>query len=272
MLIDHAMRRLYQVVKEAASGATCAWGHYQAQIAYPWVSLQVISGPNTERQQRIMADRQEVTVTVLPGAASDMVSVGIGGRYLALLHDGDEATTATALSELMPAHWTVGVAGAVITVTGDDVFYGEAYLGATVALVPVGDTIAVNCHRRDCLIQIDVWVQLDRTGRPQRWEATGADSRALAIRDALWDIVPDPWRVYMRPSDTLRPFQESFADGKEYQRTSFDVRVSWLDIVAERQFGDEVSTLEEAVGTISTSDDGVAYVIEDFVIDETLDP
>lgn len=274
-MIDHAMQRFYSVVRQSVADVTgikVAWARAQTQMSYPWVSLQVIIGPNTDQQQRSEAQRHSIEVTVLPGAVDDLVAVMVSGRYLAVAHTGDPDTTATALAAKAPPHWTAVVAGPVVTLTGSDVFGAYAYESTEIAATPVGDPIWVNQHRRDCTVQVDVWTRLDRDGRPARWDPAGCDTMALRIRDALWDMVPDPWRVYMLPSESMRPFSESYPDGREYLRASFDVVVSWLDVVPERQFGAEVGPMDEAAGTISTSADGLAFVIEDFEIDESLDP
>jgi hypothetical protein len=274
--IDHAYLRFHSIVRQTladVSGIRVAWGRYQGTVTYPWVGLQVIVGPNTTRIQRTQAQRQTVEVVVQLGVNGDLVAVVIGGRYLQVTYATSAELTAEALAALMPAHWTVVHSLDTVTVSGPDVFGGAAYFGLTVANTPVGDLLWVNCHRRDVTIQTDIWTQLDANGRPARWHPTGCDTLALRVRDALWDSDPgSPWRVVIRPSDVIRPMSESFPDGREYMRASFDSVVSWLDVVAERQYGAEVSSLEETSGTIETSSDGTAFVVDEFTIDETLDP
>lgn len=206
----------------------------------------------------------QAMVQVSAGAPGDVVSALVGGRYLKVAHTGTAATTATALAALAPSHWTALAVGDTVTFTGSDIFAASAHELTVVATLPTGDPQRVEVLRREAVIQTTIWCQLNRdTGRPARWDPTGCDAMALRAQTALRQIEPDPYRVYILPQTNLRPFDESYSDGREYIGTSFDTRVTWVDIDAEIVYDEPTEFIESVSGEIETGNN-----VDDPIIDE----
>jgi hypothetical protein len=201
------------------------------------------------------------------------VAARVGGRILHTTHTGDATTTAQALQAQFPAHWTATRLANVWTITGPDVLAAVAYEGSTLTTTPTGDPYRGEVMRRTTTIQLTIWTQLDTSGRPTRWDPTGCDTYALKAQTALRQILPDPYRVYIRPQQQIRAFDESFGDGREYMGASFDSDVTWVDFDALRYYGfggtsAAVGPLEAVDGTIESSD-GVTVDTTTFDVDST---
>lgn len=233
------------------------WARFPGQAVYPHCVLQVVTGPISTRDQRSTVQNRQVEWTISAGAASAPVAALIGGRVISLAHTGNATTTATAAGALMPAHWTVVRVGAVLTITGEDVFGGFAYEGSTLTAVVTGPLFKAEFMRREVLIQCAIWNRDDATGRPARWDALGCDALALKVQNALRQIEPDPYRVYIAPQSNIRPFDESFGDGRNYTAALFDTRVSWLDLVSITKYGATTEFIKSMDLTVEASD-GVA--------------
>jgi hypothetical protein len=263
MLMDHACLRFRQLVVSQFGSNNVVWARFQGTQVYPWCWLQVIDGPTSRVEQRKWLHRRQVEWTILAGAVGAPVAARIGGRVLVTTHTGDATTTAAALATQMPSHWTTSRVGAVWTITGPDVLAGFAYEGSTLTSVEIGSPVFGEVVRRELTIQTTVACQLNEQGRPARWDPAGCDTLALKIQTALRQTVPDPYRVYIAPQATIRPFDESYADGREYIGASFDSQVMWVD--PEPQFaygfataiGAPIETIESVEGTVEVHD-GVA--------------
>lgn len=281
MLQDHAATRLRQVVAAAVSPTPVVWARYQGNVTYPWCVLQFVAGPDSVPEQRKRVQLQMVTWTIAAGAPGAVVAARIGGRVLFTPHTGNSTTTAQALASQMPAHWSAVRVANVWTISGPDILAAIAYEGGSLTTTAVGEPFRAEVSRRTARVQVTVWTQLDSTGRPARWDPTGCDTLALKAQTALRQILPDPYRIYVKPEPSLRPFDESFGDGREYLGTAFDADATWIDFDEVRQYGfgptsdtigpiddAEISPLEAADGTLETSD-GVATDITTWDVDST---
>lgn len=266
-LYDHAATRLYQLVREAADPVPVAWGRYPGEITYPWCSLQIVTGPNTMRQDRQVITLLSVDITVNAGSPGDLVAARLGGRYVAVAHTGDPSTTASALSDEFPSEWSVSAGGSTVSVNGPGLYVAEALHGCTIVTSDMGDPHLVNLLSRAATVQCDVWVRLDDTNRPEPWASNGSHAIAGRIRDALYNEIPEqPWHVQIDPMSDIRPFSESYPDGQNYSRASFDSWLRWIDYVAVERQGVATGVVTRAEGELTTSD-GVVETIDDFAVE-----
>lgn len=228
MFIDYAYAD-FRALVASATGLTPVWAPYTGPISYPWCALQVVAGPNSAVEQIRIAKREICTVTVAAGVNGDEVSCLISGRYLAVTYATSASATATALAALAPSHWTVSAVGAVVTISGPDVFGGFAISGCTLARAVTGQWLNVEIVRRTATVQASFWHT-----EPRRWLAApaGVDSSALAVRDAISrrSRLSTIKRAYMRP---LAPTPSTWqgADGKAYVGSVLRVELAWTDLV-----------------------------------------
>lgn len=256
MLFDHAARRFQTLVKSQLGATPVVWAPYPGTKTYPWCELQVIDGPTTSRDQERLTRYRQVEWTIAAAALGATVAARIGGRVFELAHTGDATTTAVAAAALMPSHWTVAQVGPVITVSGPDVYGGWAYEGGTSTAVEIGPVHKVEVLRREMLVQCTIWC-LQSAGLPQRWDETGCDALAIKVHNKLRIVEPDPYRVYIEPYSAMRPFYESYGDGREYIATSFDSRVTWVDFNLVTPYGTEALEFIETVTGLLETTDGV---------------
>jgi hypothetical protein len=266
VLYDQAALRFRSLVTQAVPGVTVVWERFSGQMTYPWVSLQVVTGPTSIPQRRKVMTAAQITVTVDAGSPGDVVGCSIGGRYLQVAHTGSASTTATALAALAPSEWSAAVTANEVVFDGPGIYGGAAYLGCTLVSAEIGEPHLVQLWERSIVIQCDVWTQLNRdTGSPARWTTTGCDAMALKIQEAVFASMPtDPWRIYCESASDIRPFNESFSDGRDYRRASFDTRIRWVDYVGTPSYGDATGVITRSEGEVTTDDGTEATTTDEF--------
>lgn len=223
MLGDHVQTVLRATLTGALPGVGVYWVPLEHSPTYPYATIEP-EAVQTSRLDRLYRKRQQVTVTVLAGAPGATVAVHVGGRYLTIAHTGDASTTAQALQGTMPAHWTVGRAGAVLTVTGADVYGGAAYEGATVSQAVYGDFTLIDWYRHEARFRIQV-----RHTLANAYGAQGALQLALNARARVASLPVDNYRVAFAADAAVQPIFLPDPDGRRYTVATFRVSAAWAE-------------------------------------------
>lgn len=177
-------RRLYRLAKDAVgSSVPVVWVPYDGPAdVYPRVAIQELTGPD-DTSEGLAVER----LVVLEFTFTDGVARVVVANHLFEFAAADAVTAAqefrTALAERRPS-WTVGGAGAVVTVSGSyiaPIFVGHsaAHYGATMVETP-GAQIVAETLSRYMTAQYTVF-----STTPRGSDATGAKTIAEQVGDAV---------------------------------------------------------------------------------------
>lgn len=220
---------IYDVASRAVDPVPVVWAPYRGQrCEYPWVALQLISGPTSLRTSAKVAQPVTLTVTVEPGNAGDQVSARFGCLFVETTHTGDPVTTAVALADAyrcLDSSTSLTVAGASITVD-EPVFSGEGVLLTSAAVVAAGNPVYMYEMRREFVFQVTTYAT-----DPRGWAPTGALKVAQDLQNAfqVWD--GDRQRMSLRPRELNQ--QIVFPRGKSESETQvlFELDASFTETI-----------------------------------------
>lgn len=191
--------RLFEKVSEAAGATPVVWAPYPGQrCEYPWVALQLLSGPDSRTTEWGTGQRYDLTAEVLPGTAGDTVNAYFGCLYVEVSHTGDPSTTAALLAERIEclSCFEVAQTGTEVLVTGDMLLHGRAIHGMTLTGTPTGAPVRFYESRQEYRFQVTVFAT-----DPRAWAETGGLKLAKKIRECLYAFEGKAEQLYFVPDE-----------------------------------------------------------------------
>lgn len=222
--------RLYELVSEAVAPHQVVWAPFDGQrCKYPWVALQLVSGPDMLRIDKRVGQPLSLNLTVQAGTVGDTVSARVGCVWVSVNHTGDVNTTAEAfegrLLQLCP-DLSITRVGNELQISGGLLLWGEAADATVMGKTDVGNPVEYITVRHEYVFQVTAFAR-----EPRAWLETGALRTAKKAWQRLRRFRGEAERLSFHPRAMLQNI--NFPPGKAYSETQvlFEVAAAYTEPV-----------------------------------------